>query len=658
MISVYLQICRFFGLYRIVTAHNQRGQLLIELLLAMGIAAILLPALIGSLVTSRQGEAQYKLRTQGTVLFRETVEAARSVRARDWTTFAVNGTHHPVASGGVWGFESGPETVREFTRQITIDDVYRNSEGAIVESGGVFDPSTKEVEVSVSWGSPIPTTIDDTFYFTRNENMSYTETTEEQFNAGFLDGVAVVNDEGGEVILGSGGSGNWCEPNDAILEELDYPGTAEARAISATEGRVFSGTGANASGLPFANIAISNTNPPTATIIDTFTDVSPPKTNDVFGENDYAYIATDENHGEIIILDLTSTPYSKIGQFNPSGNNGGRAIYVRDNVGYMTTVKRNTFRTFDLSNKSGNRPQLSQVTLAGVGSSIFLRGSYAYVTTSSSSTQLQIIDVGNPANIQIVASLSLTNVHGRDVYVNDTGTLAYVVTASSSSNPEFFIVDISNKSNPSVVSGGTYDTDPMSPTGIRVVPGGRAVIVGEGGGERYQVLNVMNENAPVRCGGLDIDVDIYGIDAVLENDGDAYSYIVTADSNAELKIIEGGPGGGFSDEGVFESATYERPYSTAFNRFDVLFEKPSVTDVTFQIAIAEPESGECIDAEFNFLGPGGDSEAYFTDSATIPFGEYGNYSNPGRCFRYKVFLDTEDSTMTPIFHEMLINHSP
>ena len=33
-------------------------------------------------------------------------------------------------------------------------------------------------------------------------------------------------------------------------------------------------------------------------------------------------------------------------------------------------------------------------------------------------------------------------------------------------------------------------------------------------------------------------------------------------------------------------------------------------------------------------------------SGTIPFGTYDDYSNPARCFRYKVILETDDSLTT------------
>ena len=62
-------------------------------------------------------------------------------------------------------------------------------------------------------------------------------------------------------------------------------------------------------------------------------------------------------------------------------------------------------------------------------------------------------------------------------------------------------------------------------------------------GEEYQLVDIANEATPSRCGGLNIDTGVKGVSSVLEADGDSYSYIITGDSAAELKVIEGGPGG-------------------------------------------------------------------------------------------------------------------
>ena len=208
-------------------------------------------------------------------------------------------------------------------------------------------------------------------------------------------------------------------------------------AISAIEGKGFAGTGDNSSGISYASIAISNTHPPVATVSGTFDGF---KTNDgIFGDADYAYLATDTNSKEVEIVDLThitNGKYSEAGYFNAPGNGTGNSVFVLGSVGYMTSG--NHLYTFDLSSKSGSRPQLGSVTLAGTGAKVYVVGNYAYVAISEETLELQIIQVSDGGRtLSIVGQADVNGHEATDVFVNSTGTRVYLATKSSSSQKEF-----------------------------------------------------------------------------------------------------------------------------------------------------------------------------------------------------------------------------
>lgn len=71
------------------------GQSLIELLIAMGLVALLLPAILTGLVASREGKAQEDRRLQARALLREAEEVTRSVREKGWKYVATQGIYHP-----------------------------------------------------------------------------------------------------------------------------------------------------------------------------------------------------------------------------------------------------------------------------------------------------------------------------------------------------------------------------------------------------------------------------------------------------------------------------------------------------------------------------------------------------------------------------------
>lgn len=629
------------------------GSLMVELLVTLGISAIFFPALMAGLLATRDGRAQQEQRFVALSIIKESTEAVRVIREKGWSFVATNGTYHPVSTGTTWGLANGAESSNGFTHSITLEDAYRDVTGSIVESGGTVDPSTKKVIYTVSWTTPQTSSVSTIGYISRYlDNLSYSETTSAQFNAGIKTGVTVTTTDDGEVILGAGGLGQWCTP-DLTLTTADLPKSGVANAITAIEGYVFAGTGDNASGESYVKVGLSSTNPPTASRLGTFSNY---KTNDVFGEADYGYIATDTNSREVSIISITATPYTEIGYFDAPGSSDGESIFISGTTGYMTSG--NKLYAFNLTSKNGSRPVYDSdgVTLAGTGTAVVVVGTYAYVALSGS-TEMQIIDVSNPSTLTVVGQANVAGSGGIDLFVNSTGTRVYLATGASASQAEFFIVDTSGKTGNRPVIG-SFDTDGMDPQAVTVVPGNRGIIVGRNA-EEYQVVNLANEANLVQCGGLNVDSGINDIASVLESDGDAYSYIITGDVASELKIIEGGPGGEYSTIGTFESQSFDAGVETAFNRIIINANAPAQTEIMLQVAITDAVNGTCSEASYVFVGPDNTSATFYTSSGVLPFDNNGaGYENPGRCARYKAYMETSDQSSTPELLDVAFNYSP
>ena len=143
------------------------GQSLIEILNALGLASILLPALLTGLVASREGKAQEGQRLAATALLRQAEEAVRSVRENSWASITSTGSpFRPNDNGSSWGLLSGSEIIQGFTRQIAIADVNRDSNCNITASGGTLDPNTKKITTAVSWTGPPSGNVTSTEYLT------------------------------------------------------------------------------------------------------------------------------------------------------------------------------------------------------------------------------------------------------------------------------------------------------------------------------------------------------------------------------------------------------------------------------------------------------------------------------------------------------------
>ncbi len=664
---------------------KQKGQSLVEIILVMGLSVIIFPALLTGLVSSRQGKAQQTQRTQAVYLLNETTDAIRSVREKGWALFAVDGTYHTATSSGSWALATGSATLNGLTQSIVIGDVRRAASGEVVASGGTLDPSSKKVDITISWSQPYSSAINATLYMTRYlDNNSFTHTTVSDFtgvsgNMSILSGATISNTSGGEITLGAGGHGNWCAPN-LSLAVLDLPKSGVANAVSAIEGRVFAGTGDNAAGVSFANVNIATTYPPVASIAGTFDGY---KTNAVFGEQNFAYLGTDNNFKEVVIIDLTqfsdpptNSKYKEVGSINLEGSINANNIYVTNNKAYILSSNKQLY-IYDITTRAKNygvNDYVGKVALSGQGKKVLVTGNYAYVATDATSNQFQIIDISNSSSPTIVNSPGLTlgtSQSGVDVYVNTSISnpdKAYFVTSYSSGKPNFFVIDISSKSAPHLPTGYVgYNTNGMSPKGLTAVTNNKVIVVGAGG-EEYQAIDLSTDPLnPTRCGGLNIDTGINGIAYVIQANGDVFSYIITGDAGSEFKIIEGGPGGSYVPAGDFTSSTFDPGYSTAFNRFDVSVNRPNSTNIQFQVSVKQAAgtpltcSGVAFSAS-DFVGPNGTSSDKFQTAITsgtqifnyvVPFG-----INPGQCFKYKAFLSTSDPTSDPIFYDITVNYSP
>jgi hypothetical protein len=975
------------------------GQSLVEVLVAMGISALVIPAIYFGLIASRQGQTQMVQRKTALTLLNESIEVVREVREKDWTGFAVDGTFHPSTASGAWILASGPETLGSFTRSIVISDVYRDNTGKIITSGGLLDPSSKKVDYSVSWSQPSVSSVTTSAYFTRfRDNLAYTQTSVADFNTGTKTNTAVTNNAGGEISLAQNTRARWCSPalSDSSINLPDGPPVAVAAFADPVTvnnpNKVFvatSPTATNSAKLAYINVT-ANTDSPTSTLRGTFTLDSAKYSNPAyvptnigldnsFITNDvkyysspagklYALLATTKPDKEVIAIqindgtsDTFQDPVNKIYKYwtffntkiygssynNPSANSadtggdndgyqtnptyaynydgsfavdtnsgsntgtsctgndkdkhrfynynfsipsgatingigvnlaakvdsttgspkicvqlswdGGTtwtatqstanlttsvALYslggVADTWGHAWTdtgfsnanfrvrvadVASNTSRDFSLdwvgvkvyyngvSSASNDQAPFnygaSAITILGstgyvdsggylyafdlsnidskstsndldqVGCRILLDGydclpgsgtdkkyaagetgaswsdttspahndcsdggnieinadhqlsavqvganKYVYAAVGAGTNpELDIVDVSTPpaslsnyscgrgsdTGWKVTGSLDLDTYSGTEeaansVYAKSDGTRAYVSSNGGilhnniPDSDQFYVIDTSTKSSPKfLTSWASTQLNPPAPTpahyqgtaqsgyyngdtnnielyprrALTVLNGLRAVLVGQDGvsdnkePQEYQVLNIDNESVPTYCGGVNYVPGFNDLTSVSEADGDNFVYMVANTMDHQLKIIQGGPDGNYNDPGTFESGTYDPGYQIAFNRFTANVTLPANTNIQLQVGVAQPVNNSCAGANFTYVGPGGDTGAFYTPiaasiSGTIPWGNFApNYTNPGRCFRYKATLySNPDFSQTPSLNDFTVNFSP
>lgn len=572
------------------------GSLIVELLVAFGLATVLLPAILTGFASSSNGKVQQEQRLKATGYLEEGAEAVRVARESDWNNISTNGIFHPVITNNTWSLSPGSEIIGDFTRTINIADL------------NPVDISKKQITVTVSWNNVITSKVESTFVLTRWKSIT----------SSLVTSGTLLNQ----------GNGDWCAPT-LSLGSIDL-GNATSQSISATQGQVTTGTGQAAAGFTFVNALLTDPaapSTPSASAIRTFD--GPTKTNDVFALTNYAFIATDNHTKDIDIINLGSAvggKYAEAGYFNSPNNGSANAgtVVTNTTVGYMTIGdKLYDFSLSGLPDTTVSRPAIhvSGLQLPAPATKMVLFNNRLYITTISTMYQLVVVDassltfvskpIATPGNIHV------NGLGGKSVFVNSTGTRAYVATTTSSTLKEVFIVNVDETSENFGLTVGSYDTSGMDPTGIVITNLPKVIVVGIGG-EQYQVVDVTDDTNPTRCGGLSTG-DLNGVATVFTNAQRAYSYIIKNTNSNQLGIIEGGPGGSGSGGGLtVTSASLDAGHTVVFNRIDVVSLTPMGTSVVFQVAV----STDC--STFNYSG------SYTQSGGQIPLS-----INPGRCFRYK-----------------------
>ncbi len=133
-------------------AQNQKGSLILEVLLAIGVVAVVT---VGWLSVSfrylNTSIVANHTRTASHIAV-EGMEIVESIARDNWANVN-NGVYGAAESPGGWYFFGTSDDIEGiYTRSVNISSIYRDTEScAEVEVGGVEDPDTKVVQVLVTW---------------------------------------------------------------------------------------------------------------------------------------------------------------------------------------------------------------------------------------------------------------------------------------------------------------------------------------------------------------------------------------------------------------------------------------------------------------------------------------------------------------------------
>lgn len=129
---------------------KKQGFSLLEIVVALGVFAIIAGAGMSGFGPILKQNRQSAEIVRANRLAEEGLEAARSIRNRNFTLLS-NGTKGIGISEGVWSFIGTNGVVDKYTRRVSVKKASRDAGGSLVASGGTTDPDTFFVKSWVTW---------------------------------------------------------------------------------------------------------------------------------------------------------------------------------------------------------------------------------------------------------------------------------------------------------------------------------------------------------------------------------------------------------------------------------------------------------------------------------------------------------------------------
>lgn len=129
---------------------KNKGNSIIEIIIAIGIFALVFPSLSILVIGSFSSTLRDSERFRADMFLQQGFEAVRSIRDYSYTNLTT-GAHGLTKENGHWEFTGTSDTNGQFTREILVEEVERDKECIITQSGGMIDPNSRKITATITW---------------------------------------------------------------------------------------------------------------------------------------------------------------------------------------------------------------------------------------------------------------------------------------------------------------------------------------------------------------------------------------------------------------------------------------------------------------------------------------------------------------------------
>lgn len=445
-----------------------------------------------------------------------------------------------------------------------------------------------------------------------------------------------------EVQVIQSGQGGWENPE--IIGSIDLPGNEDAKDVFVLGDYAYIGTKSARDGDNFFIINISDPeNPDPRGSLDIGKDI-----HGLYVSGNYAYLSLHDRSEGLRIVNITNKDNPiKLDYFDAPGDKCFKDVSVLGDYAYIVGKEaRNDpeFFVIDVEGPEDLEEEEGSLELDTEAYAIYISGDYAYLATSDNDKELIVVDISDEEEPEIVGSYNAdSDANARDIFIeNDTAYLVTKENSSAGENPEFYILDITTPTVPSLI--GSLDIDDNVDT--LVVSGNYAYLGTDENEAGLQIIDISDLANPFLYSTFDVGDDVKGIDF---HDGNVY--LASKDGDLEAPII--GPGGlptDYSEWGIFTSSAYDSgATNTSWN--NILWTESGTGTLKFQLRTADTEENL---SSATWVGSDGTNSTYYT------FSEQNIITDPGASGKqwaeYRAFF-TGDSTESPVLENITIIYS-
>ncbi|MBI4128569.1 MAG: prepilin-type N-terminal cleavage/methylation domain-containing protein [Parcubacteria group bacterium] len=483
-----------------------RGQSLIEILVAIGVFAIIAVAigsfLLDAFVSFRLG----KERTQAIFLGEEGLEAARSIRNQSWTNLT-DGDHGLSKSSGVWSFAGADESFTTFfdpfRRVVTVEPV---------------DANTKRIRSNISW------------QFTPLRAHTI------EFATHLTNWISRI--------------GNWALPFKESVFDLTLAltgnDTQSARSIAVEDQYLYLARDSSA-GREFFVFDLTSLPAPPQLVGQT--ELAAGRSNDLVVSGNYAYTVSNNDTQELQVIDVSNPAApALVRSFDLTSANSGSANADALSVaitGNYLLIGRNggdRFLVVDVTNPLTPFVVGRTSTVTGDPNGVVTNGQYAYVASTVNNAELQIVDIQNPALPSRIGVLNLASgADGADALsIALASPYVFIGRVLTAGAPEFYVISVANPAAPALIPTPINLTGEVRGIAYDASAGYSFLATGDGAND-FQVIDTRNPAAvppPPPFGELNI---LNGPRDLVYSFIFDRVFIASSNSNEELQIIAPSP---------------------------------------------------------------------------------------------------------------------